>query len=95
MSDHDLMIDELLCRGAMAREGLYTYGWRLYRDGGNLPRNADAYMLAGFRDAQHRVELLRDRIDWSAERAGDDWEIDEPVSFRRSETDRDMPPARV
>jgi hypothetical protein len=49
-------------------------------------------MVAGFNDAKHRVEALRDRIDWSAERHDDDWEVDEPVSWKRAETDRDSSP---
>jgi len=92
MSDHDLMIDELTSRCNMARESLYTIGWRTYRDGGLLRRNADPHMVAGFNDAKHRVEALRDRIDWSAERHDDDWEVDEPVSWKRAETDRDSSP---
>jgi len=92
MSDHDLMIDELTSRCNMARESLYTIGWRTYRDGGLLRRNADPHMVVGFNDARHRVEALRDRIDWSAEIKYDNGVIDEVCGFRRAETDRDSSP---
>ena len=89
MSDHDLMVDEMVSRAATSRESLYTHGWRTYRDGGRLSLRPDPIIAAGFNDAKYRVEVLRDRIDWSAERHGDDWETDEQVGWQRAETDRD------
>ena len=93
MSDHDMLVDELVSRAAMCREGMYTYGWRLYRDGRDLMPTADPYVVAGYNDAKHRVEALRTDISWSA-KVADNYEQDEAVGFRRVETDRDTPPAR-
>ena len=79
MSDHDLLIDELVTRAAMAREGLYTIGWRTYRDGGTLPRNADPYMQRGYDDAQHAVKACCRYIWWSEHRDGETYAVGFPV----------------
>lgn len=91
MTDHEAMTDEESCRRTQAQEREYTVGWRAYRDGKPCPRTFRA--KAGWIDAQHAVEQLGRRIDWSAKVADGDWVVDEPVSWQRANTDRDRAPA--
>jgi len=83
--------DELAVKQVQDQEREYTVGWRAYRDGKPCPAGKRAKM--GYLDAKHAVEQVGRRIDWSARVPDGNWVQDEPVGWRRAETDRDQAPA--
>lgn len=87
MTDREAMSDERAAMTAQAKEREYTVGWRAYRDGQRCP--VGEYAKIGYTEAMYAVEQIGRWIGWSSAIAGDDWVMDEPCGWRRSETDRD------
>ena len=91
MTDTEAMTDERAAMTAQAKEREYTVGWRAYRDGMRCP--IGEYAKIGYTEAMYAVEQVGRRIDWSGRVPEGTWVQDEPVGWRRAETDRDQAPA--
>ena len=90
MTDREAMTDERAAMTAQAKEREYTVGWRAYRDGMRCP--IGEYAKIGYTEAMYAVEQVGRLIDWSGRVAEGTWVQDEPVGWRRAETDRDQAP---